>query len=115
QSLSISASHMAQQVGSLAHAYGEPVTILAESEGAMVARSYLLHLYRPSSHLVDRLITLDMLPGESGVYFPPRGKQGWGVASGWALRGLSNLLAGIGRLRISVDSGLGRDVTDCLA
>jgi hypothetical protein len=56
-----------------------------------------------------------MLPGESSVYFPPRGRQGWGVASGWGLRGLASLVGGIGPLRISVDSGLGRDVTDCRA
>ena len=115
QSLSASAGRMALQVASLAKAYREPVTIVAESEGAMVARTFLLHLYRPSTHQVDRLITLDMLPGESNVYFPPRGKQGWGVASGWGLRGLAKLLGGIGQLRISVDSGLGRDVTDCRA
>jgi hypothetical protein len=115
QSLSRSATLMARQVHSLARAYGEPVTILAESEGAMVARTYLLRLYRPSSHDVDRLITLDMLPGESSVYFPPRGRQGWGVASGWGLRGLASLVGGIGPLRLSVDSGLGRDVTDCRA
>ena len=115
QSLAVSAGFMAQQVRTLAHAYREPVTIVAESEGAMVARTFLLHQYRPSSHTVDRLITLDMLPGESNVYFPARGSQGWGVASGWGLRGLANLLGGISRLRLSVDSGLGRDVTDCRA
>jgi hypothetical protein len=115
QSLSVSAAFMAKQVRSLARAYGEPVTIVAESEGAMVARTYLLHQYSPSSRLVNRLITLDMLPGESNVYFPPRGRQGWGVASGWGLRGLASLVGGIGPLRISVDSGLGRDVTDCRA
>lgn len=115
QSLSASAAFMAEQVRSLARAYGEPVTIVAESEGAMVARTYLLHQYAPSSHLVNRLITLDMLPGESNVYFPPRGREGWGVASGWGLRGLASLVGGIGPLRISVDSGLGRDVTDCRA
>jgi hypothetical protein len=115
QSLQTSAALMAKQVDSLAHAYREPVTIVAESEGAMVARTYLLHVYDPKSHEIDRLITLDMLPGESNVYFPPRGKDGWGVASGWGLRGLVKLLGGIASLRLSVDSGLGRDVTDCRA
>ena len=81
RSLLVSAMSMARQVRSLAHAYREPVTIVGESEGALVARAYLLDLYRPASRFVDRLITLDMPSGASAVYFPPRGRDGWGVAS----------------------------------
>ena len=66
---------MVRQVHTLAMAYGEPVTLVGESEGALVARAYLLHVYRPASHDVDRLITLDMPSGASGVYFPPRRPQ----------------------------------------
>jgi hypothetical protein len=115
QSLLLSARHMAQQVHRLHHAYREPVTLVAESEGALIARTYLTSLYRPASHAVDRLITLDMISGVSGVYFPPPGKQGWGVGSGWGLRGLTNVLEAIAPLRLSVDSGLGRDFTNCRA
>jgi hypothetical protein len=104
---------MARQVASLHRAYGEPVTIVAESEGALVARSFMLDLYRPRTHAVERLITLDMPSGVSAVYFPPRGSQGWGVASGWGLRGLARLLGVIAPLRLSVDSGLGREFIDC--
>jgi hypothetical protein len=104
---------MGRQVRTLARAYGEPVTLVAESEGALVARTYLLDVYRPRSHGVDRLITLDMPSGVSSVYFPPRGREGWGVASGWGLRGLARLLGAIAPLKLSVDSGLGREFTDC--
>jgi hypothetical protein len=113
QSLIVSARRMARQVHVLSRAYREPVTLVGESEGALVARAYLLHLYRPGSHDVDRLITLDMPSGVSGVYFPPRGRQGWGVASGWGLRGLADLLDAIAPLRLSVDSGLGREFAQC--
>jgi hypothetical protein len=113
QSLRVSAHRMAGQVHMLARAYREPVTLVAESEGALVARAFVLHDYRPSSHEVNRLITLDMPSGASGVYFPPRGHQGWGVASGWGLRGLADFLGAIAPLRLSVDSGLGREFTTC--
>src|SRR5207237_1136904 len=95
---------MGEQVGRLRRAYGEPVTIVAESEGAIVARSFLLGPHRPSRGEVDRLITLDMPSGVANVYFPPRGREGWGVGSGWALRGLSELLRALGPLQLSADS-----------
>ncbi|MBI4259876.1 MAG: hypothetical protein HY658_04860, partial [Actinobacteria bacterium] len=41
QSLIVSATRMAEQVEALAAAYGKPVTIVAESQGALVARAYL--------------------------------------------------------------------------
>jgi hypothetical protein len=104
---------MARQVDELHRAYREPVTLLAESEGALVARTYLLKFYRPASHDVDRLITLDMPSGVAGVYFPPRGQQGWGVGTGWGLRWLSNLLGAIAPLHLSADSPLMREVLDC--
>ncbi|MFN2545619.1 MAG: esterase/lipase family protein [Actinomycetota bacterium] len=115
QSLLVSAHRMARQVEALHRAYGEPVTVVAESEGALVARTYLLDLYPPATHAVDRLITLDMPSGSSAVYFPPRGRQGWGVGSGWGLRGLARLLGAIAPLRLSVDSSLGREFIDCRA
>ena len=113
QSLAASARLMAQQVDELHRSYREPVTLVAESEGALVARTYLLRFYRPVSHGVDRLITLDMPSGVAGVYFPPRGEQGWGVGTGWGLRGLSNLLGAIAPLHLSADSPLMREVLDC--
>jgi hypothetical protein len=113
QSLAGSARLMAHQVRELRRAYGEPVTLVGESEGALVARTYLLKLYRPASHDVDRLITLDMPSGVAGVYFPPRGQQGWGVGTGWGIRGLAKLLGAIAPLDLSADSPLMREVLDC--
>jgi len=113
QSLAATATLMARQVHELHDAYHEPVTLVAESEGALVARTYLLKFYRPASHDVDRLITLDMPSGVAGVYFPPRGQQGWGVGTGWGLRGLSNLLGAIAPMHLSADSPLMREVLDC--
>lgn len=113
QSLLISARRMAEQVSALWKAYREPVTIVAESEGALVAKVYLVRMYRPEEGRVDRLISLDMPSGVSLVSFPPRGEEGWGVASGWGLRGLADMLGAIAPLDLDVDSPLGREFVDC--
>jgi hypothetical protein len=115
QPLGLSAEHMAAEVHALYRAYREPVTIVADSEGALVARTFILRNYRPGTHEVDLLIVLDMPVGRSSVYYPPRGTQGWGVATGWGLRGLATLVRTLGPLRISADAPLVRDMTDCRA
>lgn len=113
QSLLDSARAMDEQVRALRGAYGEPVTIVAESEGALVARVYLLKLYQDGSRAVDRLVVLDMPSGRPVVYYPPRGAQGWGVGSGWALRGLAAVVRALGPLQVSADAPVLRDLVDC--
>jgi hypothetical protein len=113
QPLLVSARMMGQQVHALARAYREPVTIIAESEGALVARTFLLRVYRPESAEVDRLVILDMPNGASSVYYPRAGVQGWGVGSGWALRGLARLISHLGPLPVSADAPILRDFVEC--
>jgi len=107
-----SARLMASQVRWLRRAYQEPVTVLAESEGALVARTFLLRAANRRND-VDRLITLDMPSGIASVYFPSRGRQGWGVGTGWGVRGFTKLLNALGPLDLSADSPLVREVLDC--
>ena len=112
--LGMSAMLMAQQVETLYRAYREPVTIVAESEGAIVARTYLLRLYRPASKTVNRLVMLDLPTGASSVWYPPHGVSGWGVGSGWALRGLAAIIRGLGAwVPASADAPLLRNMVDC--
>jgi hypothetical protein len=115
QPLLASARMMATQVQALSRTYGSPVTIVAESEGAIVARAYLVSLYRPVTRAVDRLVILDMPVGPTSVSYPPPGAQGWGVASGWALRGIAAIVERIGPLRVSADAPLFRDIASCSA
>src|SRR5919204_621586 len=110
--LAASARLMARQVLALRRAYAEPVTIVAESEGGLVARSFLLRAPRVGDE-VDRLITLDMPSGIASVYFPGRGQQGWGVGTGWGLRGFAKVLSALGPLDLSPDSPLARELLDC--
>ena len=113
QPLLASARLMAAQVEALHRSYASPVTIVAESEGAIVARAYLVSLYPAGSRSVDRLVILDMPVGPTTVYYPPPGAEGWGVGSGWALRGIAALVERIGPLRVSADAPLFRDIAEC--
>jgi hypothetical protein len=113
QPLTQSARQMARQVDALYRAYRSPVTIVADSEGALVARTYILRDYRPSSHQVGLLIVLDMPVGRSSVYYPPRGVQGWGLATGWGLRGMATLIRRLGSLPASADAPLVRNLAEC--
>jgi hypothetical protein len=112
--LMASALLMGLQVDALNQAYRNPVTIVAESEGAIVARTYLLRVYRTDSREVNRVVMLDLPTGASSVYYPPLGAQGWGVGSGWALRGLAAIIRGLGAwVPASADAPLLRDMVDC--
>jgi hypothetical protein len=113
QPLLVSAARMSREVDALYQAYGRPVSIVAESEGALVTRVYLVSYYRPASHHVDRVIILDMPLGLSTAYFPPRGAQGWGVGSGWSLRGVTAIVQQLGPLQVSTDAPLFWDIANC--
>jgi hypothetical protein len=113
QPLERSAAAMAQQIETLYRAYGEPVTVLAESEGALVAGTYLLTGEGSQTGMVDRFVIFDMPSGSPGVYYPQAGRQGWGVGSGWGLRGLALVVRALSPLEISADSPFVRDLVDC--
>jgi pimeloyl-ACP methyl ester carboxylesterase len=106
-------ARLGEQVDALHNAYGEPVTIVAESEGALVARAYLLSRYEPADESVDRLITLDMPKVGAGAYYPPAGETGWGLGAGWGLRGLAALAGNIGFVSVSADAPFFRSLVGC--
>jgi hypothetical protein len=63
--------------------------------------------------MIDRLVIFDMPSGSPGVYYPRAGSQGWGVASGWGLRGLAGVVRALSPLEISADAPFVRDLVDC--
>ncbi|MFN2613662.1 MAG: hypothetical protein ABR552_02445 [Actinomycetota bacterium] len=100
---------MDRQVRALSAAAGKPVSVVAESEGALVAKAYIAaHPRAP----VQRLIMLSPLIRPGRVYYPPAGRQDWGVATAIELRGLARAIGAISTLRISPQSPLLRDITD---
>jgi hypothetical protein len=113
QPVSVSARLMARQVVGLWRTYGRPVTIVAESEGALVARTYLVRLYPAGSGVVDRLIALSPNAGPARVYFPGRSDEGWGIGSGWALRILARLIEEFLPLDLEPDAPIVRELIEC--
>ena len=86
QSLDSSAALLAAQVDELHRRTGRPVALLGESEGAMVARTYLEKWPKPSP--VEAVMLFSPLVQPGRAYYPPPGHSGWGVAVGWELRGI---------------------------
>ncbi|MGH9103194.1 MAG: hypothetical protein ACRDYD_09485 [Acidimicrobiales bacterium] len=85
QPLAVLARRMAAQVDALHSRTGQPVDLVAESEGTMVVEAYLAGAAHPP---VRDVVLVSPILRPARVYFPPGGKPGWGVAGGTALAGL---------------------------
>jgi hypothetical protein len=109
QPMSVLVQLMSKQVRGLSKATAQMVSVVAESEGSLVAERYLeTHANAP----VDRLIVLSPILGPGTVYYPPAGHEGWGVAAGWGLRGLASVMSAVSPLHFEADSPIVRDVVD---
>jgi hypothetical protein len=103
------AHEMRRQVAALERATGEPVNIVAESEGSLVAQTYVAAT--PNAP-VRSLVLLSPLLEPGRVYYPPSGEAGWGLASGVVLDGIATLVGGVGPVDVSADVPLFRSVVD---
>jgi hypothetical protein len=109
QSLAVSVRDMATQVEHLARSTGQPVAIVAESEGSLVARTYLAaYLGAP----VDRVVLLSPLDQPARVFYPEAGKQGYGLFTGYALGALTDLLGNISPVDLPADGPFLRSIVD---
>jgi hypothetical protein len=110
QSLVTSSQLLARQVDDLHRSTGRPVSLLAESEGALVAHYYLVTMPHPNVRMVV-LLSPPIRAGRS--YYPPRqADTGWGVATGWELRGIFAVLGVAGGLPNSADEPFIRSLMD---
>jgi pimeloyl-ACP methyl ester carboxylesterase len=100
---------MDAQVRALARNVGRPVAIVAESEGALVAADYAA---TSPDFPVDRIVMESPLIDPARVYYPPRGRQGWGVASGWLMRGIAAAVNGLSAHQFPPDAPLFRSIVD---
>ncbi|HET8553144.1 MAG TPA: hypothetical protein VFM97_11815 [Gammaproteobacteria bacterium] len=89
QSLGVSASYLAYQVNRLHQATGKPVTVVADSEGTMIARAYFAANPHPP---VDRYIQSSPLLRPSRVYYPPAGQEDYGLVAGWEAREILTMI-----------------------
>jgi pimeloyl-ACP methyl ester carboxylesterase len=103
------AREMRRQVGALRAETGEPVSIVAESEGALVAQVYLAAYPRAP---VDAVVLLSPLAEPGRVFYPPAGDDGWGVGAGVVMRGLAGVIGALGPVDVSADADLFRSIVD---
>jgi hypothetical protein len=88
---------------------GRPLTIVAESEGALLAATYLAATPRAP---VRNFVVLSPIVQPGRVYYPSPGAEGWGAASAAALEGFAWALAGISPVRVTPDTPFFRSVVD---
>jgi hypothetical protein len=89
---------MAAQVEALHAESDAPVRIVAVSEGTLVAKTYLAET--PGAP-VDQLVSVSPLISPGRVYYPSHGAVGWGLASGWGLRVLTDSLPAVSSIHVS--------------
>jgi hypothetical protein len=109
QPLPLLVRRLAAQVEAFRRVTGRDVTIVAESEGALVAETYL---HATPDAPVDAVVVLSPLVEPGRVYYPPASGSGFGVATGWELRGLSATIHQLGSETIDGDSPFLRSVAD---
>ena len=102
-------AEMARQVGALHAAAGGPVTVVAVSEGALVAQAYAAGAVRPP---LRRLVLVNPVLDPGRVYYPPPGTPGWGVAGGWALGVLGDALRAVSSIDVAPTTPLFRSIAD---
>ncbi|MER6593331.1 hypothetical protein ABT214_16050 [Micromonospora purpureochromogenes] len=85
RSLDSSSALLADQIESVHRRTGRPVALVGQSEGSMVARTYLERLPRGP---VTAVVMFSPLVQAGRTYYPPPGHTGWGVAAGWQLRAM---------------------------
>jgi hypothetical protein len=109
RSVRVLARQMRHQVAVFRRDAGEPINIVAESEGALVAQTYVAST--PGAP-VDALVMLSPLLAPGRVYYPLIGDTGWGLVSGLALDGIAAALGAVGPVDVSADEPLFRSVLD---
>jgi hypothetical protein len=110
QSVDHSARLLADQVTTLHARTGQPVGLVAESEGTLVLRDYLDTQPHPA---VTSAVMMSPLVRPGRIYYPPPGASvGWGLAGGWVLRGLLWVVRLTNSSQISPDEPFVRSVLD---
>ncbi|MGI5212834.1 esterase/lipase family protein [Plantactinospora sp. CA-290183] len=116
QPLTRSAELLAAQVAEVRRRAGRPVALLGHSEGSLVVRTYLDSLAGPVDGRppdVEAVALLSPLPQPARVYYPPPdARTGWGVATGWVLRGIFAAVRRTGGNGLGTDDPFARSLLD---
>jgi hypothetical protein len=107
QSLARLDALMAEQVQALHRQTHRLVSIVGESEGALVAKSYLVtHPGAP----VSTVVFLSPLVSPGRVYYPPAGSGGWGLAGGLGWEGMNATVSTMTSVDLAPDQPLMRSI-----
>jgi hypothetical protein len=109
RSLRTLALELAAQVDAYHRDTGRPVTLVAESEGALLAKAYLAGT--PDAP-VDHLVVVSPLIDPGRVYYPPAGEEGWGVFGKLEMDGLAWALGGLSPVDVTPDTPFLRSIVD---
>ncbi len=108
QSVQASAALLAAQVDRVHQRTGRPVALVGLSEGALVTRKYLEAFPHPNVDAAA-LVSPVVRPGQ--VYYPPpAASSGWGLVTGWELRGVLAVVGLHRQTPISADEPFIRSV-----
>jgi hypothetical protein len=105
--LPVLADRMAKQVRRMHRTSGRDVAIVAESEGSLVTLAYL---HRHPHGPVADVALLSPIVDPARVRYPAAGQQGWGVAAGWELRGVTGAIGRIAPFAVSASGPLLRSI-----
>lgn len=105
-----SAALLGRQITATSRRAGGPVSLIALSEGTFVVRRYLSGTPNPP---VNAVVLMSPLVKASRVYLPPAdATSGWGIATGWLMRGMLALTRATGGPPISLDEPFVRSLLD---
>ena len=85
------------------------LTVVAESEGALLAKAYL---EATPGAPVRNLVVLSPLVEPGRVYYPVEGEEGWGAAGGVAMQSFAWALDGVSPVSVSPDTPFLRSLVD---
>ena len=107
--LEVLVRNLARQVDIYHRATGRELTLVAESEGALVARAYLAaYPHAP----VRNLVSLSPLVAPGRVYYPTVGDEGWGAGGALAMEGFAWALGGVSPVHVTPDTPFLRSIVD---
>jgi hypothetical protein len=98
-----------EQVDAYHRATGEPITLVAESEGALLAKAYVAAT--PDAP-VRNLVAVSPLVDPGRVYYPRADAEGWGVFGKLEMEGLSWALGGLSPVEVNPDTPFLRSIVD---
>ena len=100
---------LAEQVDAFHADNGEDIGIVAESEGALIALTYLLGT--PDAP-VQSIVILSPLAEPGRVSYPAPGRVGWGVAAGAALNLTAAVVDALSPIEVRADTPLFRSMVE---